>query len=70
MAKARTKSSKRSSTARNAAAPRGGGRKTLAELNAWMSANYTGLLKEACKNCLRLTGRPTFGGNGRGRKSA
>jgi hypothetical protein len=64
------KSSTRSATARTAGVPRRAKRKTLTALNAWMSANYAGLVKEARKNCLHLTGRPTFGGNGRGRKSA
>ena len=44
------------------AQPRRRKRKTLAELTAWMSANHDGLLKKARENCIRLTGKPTFGG--------
>ncbi len=44
-------------------------RKSLGELNAWMSANYDGLLEKAKRNCIALTGQETFGG-GRARKSA
>ena len=42
--------------------PRRGERRTLAELNAWMNANHDALLKRARENCIRLTGKPTFGG--------
>ena len=42
--------------------PRRDKRKTLAELNAWMSANHDALLKKARENSIRLTGKPTFGG--------
>jgi hypothetical protein len=44
-------------------------RKTLAELNAWLEQRHGALLKTAHENCLRLTGKPTFGGAKR-RKSA
>ena len=43
--------------------------KTVAELNSWMKANYDGLLEKAKRNCIELTGKPTFGGT-RARKSA
>jgi len=46
-----------------------GKRKSLGELNAWMSANYDGLLEKAKRNCIALTGQETFGGR-RARKSA
>jgi hypothetical protein len=39
-----------------------GRRKAVAELNAWMSANYDELLEKAKRNCMALTGKPTFGG--------
>jgi ribosomal protein L32 len=42
--------------------PRRGRRRTLAELNAWMTANHDALLKKARENCIRLTGKPTYGG--------
>ena len=56
--------SRKSSVARKStsAGPRPGKRRTLAELNAWMSANHDALLKKARENCVRLTGKPTFGG--------
>jgi hypothetical protein len=44
-------------------------RRTLAELNQWLAVDHDVLMDEARKNCLRLTGRPTFGGIKR-RKSA
>jgi hypothetical protein len=44
-------------------------RKSLGELNAWMSANHDGLLEKARRNCIALTGRETFGGR-QARKSA
>jgi hypothetical protein len=37
-------------------------RPTLGELNDWITANHEALLKKARANCLRLTGKPTFGG--------
>ncbi|HEV8608239.1 MAG TPA: hypothetical protein VGQ99_23080 [Tepidisphaeraceae bacterium] len=37
-------------------------RRSLAELNAWMSANYDGLLEKAKRNCMEMTGKPAFGG--------
>jgi hypothetical protein len=43
-------------------APRRRKRKTLIQLNAWMTANHDALLKRARENCIRLTGKPTFGG--------
>ena len=46
-----------------------GTRRTLAEVNAWMKDNYPGIIEAARKNCIRLTGKPTFGGMRR-RKSA
>jgi ribosome-binding protein aMBF1 (putative translation factor) len=45
-------------------------RRTLGELNAWLNENYDQMIKSARTNCVRLTGKPTFGGNGRKRKSA
>jgi hypothetical protein len=44
-------------------------KKSLAELNAWLSANHDQLLDAARRNCLKLTGKQTFGA-GRKRKSA
>jgi hypothetical protein len=35
---------------------------SLAELNAWLTANHDLLLKMGRANCLRLTGKPTLGG--------
>jgi hypothetical protein len=46
-----------------------GRRKSLAELNVWLSANYGELLEKAKRNCMTLTGKPTFGST-RKRKSA
>ena len=47
------------------------GRKTVAEINRWMSANYAEVLGAARENCVRLTGKPTLGGvRPRRRKSA
>jgi hypothetical protein len=43
--------------------------KTLRGLNATLRANYGALMKTARKNCIALTGKPTFGGASR-RKSA
>jgi len=63
----RTEKQRRSRTASTKRkAPR---RKTMAELNAWMKANYDGLLEKAKRNCIELTGKPAFGGT-RARKSA
>ena len=42
---------------------------TLGELNDWITANHEALLKKARVNCVRLTGKPTFGGTRR-KKSA
>jgi hypothetical protein len=64
------KTSKRSTTSTKAPRTRAPKRKTLAELNAWLNANYDGVIKAARKNCMQLTGKPTFGGGGRRRKSA
>ena len=33
---------------------------SLAALNAWMTADYDKLLEKAKRNCVSLTGRPTF----------
>ena len=44
-------------------------RKTVGEINRWMSANYAQVMKTARENCVRLTGKPTLGGVRR-RKSA
>jgi hypothetical protein len=44
-------------------------RAALATLNGWLRDNHDGLLKKAQENCLRLTGKPTFGAMTR-RKSA
>ncbi len=44
-------------------------RPTLAELTAWINMNHDTLLKKASANCVRLTGKPTFGGTRR-KKSA
>jgi hypothetical protein len=38
-------------------------------LNAWMASNHDALLQKARANCVRLTGKPTFGGTRR-KKSA
>ena len=65
MAKRSTKS-----TGRKSVAKRPKKRKTLAELNAWLSANYDKMQEYARQNCLRLTGKPTFGGSSQRRKSA
>ena len=43
--------------------------KSLTALNAWMTENYGALMRKARQNCIRLTGRPSFGGATR-RKSA
>jgi len=52
----------KSTSARKPRATRKSGRrKSLSELNAWMSANYHELLEKAKRNCLALTGKPTFG---------
>lgn len=37
-------------------------RKTLTELNEWLTANHDALLKKARANSVALTGKPTFGG--------
>jgi hypothetical protein len=66
MAKATPKSPRTKATRRPAARPT---RKTLAELNAWISANHDALLKKARANSMRLTGKSTFGGTRR-KKSA
>jgi len=44
-------------------------RRSIAEINRWMTAHHDELLDAARKNCIRLTGHPTFGGK-RARKSA
>jgi hypothetical protein len=44
-------------------------RKSVRELNAWMRGNYDTLLEKAKRNCIALTGKPTFGGM-KARKSA
>jgi hypothetical protein len=44
-------------------------RKSVAQLNAWLSANYDELLEKARRDCMALTGKPTFGSAKR-RKSA
>jgi hypothetical protein len=44
-------------------------RRSIAEVNQWMTAHHVQLLEAARKNCVRLTGRPTFGGR-RARESA
>ena len=64
------KSAKKSTTTKRAARklPRPKG-KSLPELNAWMTANHDALVKLARANCVRLTGKPTFGGTRR-KKSA
>ena len=41
----------------------------MADLNKWLTANHDTLLKLARANCVRLTGKPTFGGTRR-KKSA
>ena len=66
MAKKRPSASTAKRSARKATRPK---RETLAELNTWISANHDALLKKARANCVRLTGKPTFGGNRR-KKSA
>lgn len=46
-------------------------RKTVGEINRWMSANYAEVMEAARENCVRLTGKPTLGGvRPRRRKSA
>ena len=37
-------------------------RKTVAEINRWMRANYAEVMEAARENCVRLTGKPTLGG--------
>ena len=69
MAKVSIKGSKKPAVARKTAGPRRAKRKSLAELNAWMNAHYSDLLKTARENCVRLTGRPAFGGAGRGKSA-
>jgi hypothetical protein len=64
------KAGKQSTTTSKARQPRRAKGKTLRELNAWLNANYVDVVKSARKNCVLLTGKPTFGGNSRGRKSA
>jgi hypothetical protein len=34
-----------------------------------MNQNYDQVIKSALSNCVRLTGKPTFGGSARKRKS-
>jgi hypothetical protein len=50
---------------RKAAKSRRPNRPTLAELNAWITANHDALLRKARANSIRLTGKPTFGGTSR-----
>jgi hypothetical protein len=65
------KRSSKSSPAKaaKAASPRRARRPTLGEWNTWITANHGALLKKARSNCIRLTGKPTFGGTRR-KKSA
>jgi hypothetical protein len=60
----KSRSRKQASGATRAAKP-----KTLAQINAWMTVNYGQVMEAARKNCVRLTGKRTFGGASR-RKSA
>jgi hypothetical protein len=74
MAKAGTRKtvrtmSKKSSTKSGAGNARRKPRPTIAKLNAWITSRHDELLAAATKNCIRLTGKPTFGGTSR-RKSA
>jgi len=41
---------------------------SLSELNAWLTENYASLRQQARRNCLRLTGKATFGSKARARK--
>ena len=45
-------------------------RKSLADLNAWLSANHDALLSKAARNSIRLTGKPSFGGSAGGRRKS
>ena len=70
MVRSNGKTASRNSRARSIRGKQSGGkRRTIAQANAWMNAHHEQLLDEAKKNCIRLTGRPTFGG-ARQRKSA
>ncbi len=68
MTKAKSSTSKRARTRKPA---KSGARKatSLAEVNGWLSANHDALIGKARRNCVRLTGKPTFGKTTR-RKSA
>ena len=57
------KAAKRSTTRLKPRAPRRPKRKTLRELNASLSANYLDVVKAAREKCVKLTGKPTFGGD-------
>lgn len=72
MAKFHVQKSRRSAkpgAAKDGKKTRGGKKRTIAQINAWMDANHDQLLQAAKENCIRLTGRPTFGAPSR-RKSA
>ena len=66
MAKKVAKPAPRKPAKTKLSSPRG---RSLAELNKWITANHDALLKLARANCVRLTGKPTFGG-ARRKKSA
>ena len=38
-------------------------RKSVREINAWMRTNYDNLLEKAKRDCIALTGKPSFGGH-------
>jgi hypothetical protein len=68
MSKPKLPNTKRLST-RKASKPKARKSKSLAEVNAWLSTNHEALVGKARRNCVRLTGKPTFGQTTR-RKSA
>jgi hypothetical protein len=63
------RSTKPRSTSKPAGKSKSARRKSVREINTWMRANYDNLLEKAKRNCIALTGKPTFGGV-RTRKSA
>jgi hypothetical protein len=69
MAKMSQSAGRKRAAARRPAKSKPRKRKSLAELNAWLKANHGVLLNKAQRNCIRLTGKSTFGADTR-RKSA
>jgi hypothetical protein len=63
------RTAKSSNSSRRPAKRKSTARKGTAHVNSWMRANYDELLEKAKRNCIELTGKPTFGAT-RARKSA